>query len=147
VTHDGLSLLYVRDFAEGSAGKRSFSQSPAFALADSVPLQRQCSRFDAAIDARVPPLREIRNRTPPSREWWAHDVLGWGASALGMDGSNAFVHWVECNDPWNVEEYTISRLPLPLNIDQNEHHCFCASLRKMRSVAGDKARLLPVLAK
>jgi hypothetical protein len=62
-------------------------------------------------------------------------------------GRNAFVYWVECNEPWNVEEYAISYLPLPLNIDQNERHCFCAGLRKIRSAARDKARLLAVLAK
>jgi len=58
---------------------------------------------------------------------------------------NAFVCWVECNEPWSVEEYAISRLPLPLNIDQNEHRCFCGTLKKIRSAAKDKARLLPIL--
>ena len=58
---------------------------------------------------------------------------------------NAFVCWVECNEPWRIEEYAIGRLPLPLNIDQNEHHCFCATLKKIRLAAKDRARLLPIL--
>jgi len=60
-------------------------------------------------------------------------------------GQNALVCWVECSAPWNVEEYAISRLALPLNIDRNEHHGFCATLKKIRSDARDRARLLPVL--
>lgn len=58
---------------------------------------------------------------------------------------NAFVCWVECNEPWSIEEYAINHLTLPLNIDQNARHCFCADLKKIRSVARDRARVLPIL--
>lgn len=60
-------------------------------------------------------------------------------------GQNAFVCWVECDEPWSTEEYAINRLFLPLNIDQNGRHCFCGTLKKIRSAAREKARLLPML--
>lgn len=60
-------------------------------------------------------------------------------------GQNAFVCWVECSEPWSIEEQAIGSLVLPLNIDQNHRHCFCATLKKIRSAARDRAKLLPIL--
>ncbi len=45
---------------------------------------------------------------------------------------NAAVTWVETAEPWLLEEALISRLPLPLNIEMNGSHPFCAQLRQLR---------------
>jgi hypothetical protein len=41
----------------------------------------------------------------------------------------------------NFEEHAITTLPLPLNIEQNEHYCFCPNLRKDTFLSREKARL------
>jgi hypothetical protein len=46
-----------------------------------------------------------------------------------------------CSEPWNFEEHAITTLPLPLNIEQNEHYCFCPNLRKDTFLSREKARL------
>jgi hypothetical protein len=58
---------------------------------------------------------------------------------------NAHVCWVECAEPWKVEEVAISQLCLPLNIDQNAANSFCATLKAVRSAAATRAKRLPVL--
>ena len=58
---------------------------------------------------------------------------------------NAHVCWVECPEPWKVEGAAISQLSLPLNIDQNAAHRFCATLKAIRLAATTKANRLPVL--
>ena len=60
-------------------------------------------------------------------------------------GQNAYVTWVESLEPWNLEQLAIRSLPLPLNIDQNGHCSFCETLRRIRSTARMRAKLLDVL--
>jgi hypothetical protein len=57
---------------------------------------------------------------------------------------NAFVCWVECHEPWIVEEQLINTLSLPLNLDQNSRHSFCSVLKGIRKKAADRAWELPV---
>jgi hypothetical protein len=57
---------------------------------------------------------------------------------------NAFVVWHVTSSPWQVEERLISELSLPLNLDQNQHHPFCATLSAKRREARQRAALLPV---
>lgn len=58
---------------------------------------------------------------------------------------NARVCWAECVEPWNIEVRAISLLTLPLNIDQNARHPFCAKLRQIRSAAAQKAKYATVV--
>jgi len=53
---------------------------------------------------------------------------------------NAFVAWMEHPEPWAVEAGVISRLSLPLNIQDNRNHPFSVELRKHRRQAMDLAR-------
>src|SRR5262249_21321413 len=41
-------------------------------------------------------------------------------------GRNAFVCWVTTREPWLVESEFIESVDLPLNLDQNTRHPFCA---------------------
>jgi hypothetical protein len=48
---------------------------------------------------------------------------------------HARVCWIECENPWELEEELIANLTLPLNLDQNRRHPFHASLSALRSAA------------
>ena len=58
---------------------------------------------------------------------------------------NAFVAWVECDEPWKHEEQIIPELSLPLNIQHNNNHPFYQNLKAIRSEAKRVADSLPIL--
>jgi hypothetical protein len=60
-------------------------------------------------------------------------------------GENAFVCWAVIDRPWELEEHLIRAVDLPLNLDQNRHHLFHATLSRLRKDAKVRARLLPVM--
>ena len=67
-------------------------------------------------------------------------------SALsGWMADNALVAWVEVPNPWVLEDYLLETLNLPLNIDGNAHHPFCARLEKLRIKAMRRAEELPIV--
>lgn len=57
---------------------------------------------------------------------------------------NAFVTWIECDEPWRIEEALISTICLPLNLDQNRASQFHAVLSERRRLAKIRARDLPI---
>lgn len=57
---------------------------------------------------------------------------------------NARVCWIEQSEPWDLESQLISRLDLPLNLDQNRHNAFHSRLKEMRAQARERARELPI---
>jgi hypothetical protein len=59
---------------------------------------------------------------------------------------NAFIVWYEHPTPWQPEEELIKRISLPLNLDQNQHHPFYETLKKIRHQAKAFARSLPIIA-
>ncbi len=59
-------------------------------------------------------------------------------------GEDAFGCWVECNEPWKTEDYAITRLPLLLNIDQNDRHCFCCGPGQALSTQRDSGQCFHV---
>ena len=58
---------------------------------------------------------------------------------------NARVVWQVCEEPWKLEEKLISRLDLPLNLDQNTRHAYHAVLSRLRHEAKARARELLIL--
>ena len=58
---------------------------------------------------------------------------------------NAFVRWVEHDQPWALEEELIAQYDLPLNLDQNKHNGFHPELTAARRAAELRAAELPVL--
>ncbi|MFP8961662.1 GIY-YIG nuclease family protein [Streptomyces nanhaiensis] len=56
----------------------------------------------------------------------------------------ARVCWVEHPEPWTLESELITRLDLPLNLDQNRHNGFHSRLTEMRAQARRRARELPI---
>ena len=57
---------------------------------------------------------------------------------------NAFVCWVEHQKPWQVEESIFKLVSLPLNIRDNDHNLFSQDLSKLRTLAKQRARCLPI---
>lgn len=58
---------------------------------------------------------------------------------------NAFVSWVDHPAPWEVEEGVFSEIPLPLNIQGNQHHTFSRELKRLRIEANSQAREMPIV--
>lgn len=56
--------------------------------------------------------------------------------------ANAFVAWAEHPEPWLVEKEIIQRTDLPLNINHNRRHPFCATLQALRKDARLRAKAL-----
>ncbi|MEV0280877.1 GIY-YIG nuclease family protein [Streptomyces sp. NPDC050610] len=59
---------------------------------------------------------------------------------------NARVCWIEQGEPWTLESQLISRLDVPLNLDQNRHNAFHGRLKELRTAARERARALPISA-
>ncbi|WP_336621553.1 GIY-YIG nuclease family protein [Streptomyces sp. DH37] len=57
---------------------------------------------------------------------------------------HARVCWVEHPEPWTLESDLITRLDLPLNLDQNRHNGFYSRLTEIRAQARQRARELPI---
>ena len=58
---------------------------------------------------------------------------------------NAFVAWMVCPAPWEVEEQLIGKCCLPLNLDQNQGNQFHSVLSEMRRRARGQAMELPIM--
>lgn len=57
---------------------------------------------------------------------------------------NALVCWTEDDEPWLLEHKLLQQHSLPLNIQDNRHHPFCASVSNMRQEAKRLARDMPI---
>tara|TARA_R110002074_G_scaffold298257_1_gene469827 strand:+ start:6002 stop:6241 length:240 start_codon:yes stop_codon:yes gene_type:complete len=57
---------------------------------------------------------------------------------------NAFVCWVEHQEPWLAEDDFIQSHSLPLNIQGNRHHPYCSTLRHLRKEARRFANKMPI---
>ena len=58
---------------------------------------------------------------------------------------NARVGWLVDAAPWDLEDEIIRTVEVPLNLDQNRHGGFHATLTALRATAVARARSLPVL--
>lgn len=58
--------------------------------------------------------------------------------------TNAFVCWMEHEFPWQIENELLKTISLPLNIMDNDHHPFAKHLSKLRSIAKQTAREMPI---
>jgi hypothetical protein len=57
---------------------------------------------------------------------------------------NALVCWTEHPEPWHLEHELLGAYSLPLNIQDNRSHTFCASLSEARRVAKELAREMAI---
>ena len=57
---------------------------------------------------------------------------------------NALISWRPDPAPWLVEHQLLQLFSCPLNLQGNQHHPFCASLRELRAAALAEARIAAV---
>jgi len=57
---------------------------------------------------------------------------------------NAWVCWVEHQEPWLLEHELLARHSFPLNIQGNSHHPFCSTLSALRQTSIQRAREQPI---
>ena len=67
-----------------------------------------------------------------------HELSAWMAE-------NAYVSWVVCDRPWELEDDLIAALDLPLNLQGNPHNRFHSVLTAARARCVAQARALPVV--
>lgn len=60
-------------------------------------------------------------------------------------GENAFVSWVQCERPWELEEELIASLDLPLNLQGNDRNPFRGELKRVCKECVARARALAVI--
>jgi hypothetical protein len=58
---------------------------------------------------------------------------------------NAYVSWIACGSPWELEDHLIASLDLPLNLQGNGHNPFHPVLTGVRAKCTAEAKALPVL--
>jgi hypothetical protein len=58
---------------------------------------------------------------------------------------NAYMGWIFCQRPWELEDNLITALDLPLNLIGNKHNQFHSVLTEVRAKCVACARDLPVL--
>ena len=58
---------------------------------------------------------------------------------------NAFVTWLEHEEPWLLENELLRTVSLPLNLKGNRHHHFATQLSGLRRRANAYARELPIV--
>jgi hypothetical protein len=58
---------------------------------------------------------------------------------------NAFVSWVVCERPWELEDELIATLDLPLNLHANSHNQFHPVLTAARARCVAQAKALPIV--
>ena len=143
--HDGFRLLYVgiSPKAPPKNGKPPSRQTLRSRIQSHFRGNASGSTLRLTLGCLLAPqlgieLRRVGIGERPTFSTGEEKVSVW------MD-QNARVCWVECGAPWAVEDRAISALPLPLNIDQNAKHPFCAKLREIRSAAAQKARYATVV--
>jgi hypothetical protein len=59
--------------------------------------------------------------------------------------ANAFVSWLICEQPWELEDQLIISVDLPLNLEGNSRHPFHATLSQARRRCVAHAIALPVV--
>jgi hypothetical protein len=142
---DGLPLLYV-------------GISPKQPPANGMPASRQSLRsrvlYHYRGNAAGSTLRLTLGCLLAPRLGTALRRVGSGSRLTFADGEaalsewmaeNALVTWLTTPAPWQTEAAVISRLDLPLNLDQNDRNGFHAALKQARRDARSVARSLPVI--
>lgn len=67
-------------------------------------------------------------------------------SALsGWMADNARIAWIEAPKPWVLEDPILKALSLPLNIQGNVNHPFCARLKELRKRAARRSAKLEIV--
>lgn len=143
LTHEGLTLLYIGSSPD-KKGEASSTQTLQQRVryhfngnADRSTLRRSLGILLAKQSGF--PLRKVgsgKKMTLTSKgEQWLDQWMQ----------ENAFVTWVEHDQPWDLENELFHAISVPLNIQGNKHNPFAAELTRMRTEAITNAKYAPVV--
>ena len=132
-THDGLTLLYIA----GSPDKKG--------KANSTQTLQQRVRYHFKGNADGSTLRRSLGILLAKESGYPLRRVGSGKKmTLTNKGEqcldrwmqeNAFVTWIENEEPWDLENQLLNSLSIPLNIQGNKHHPYASLLAQIRSQA------------
>ena len=132
-THDGLTLLYIA----GSPDKKG--------KANSTQNLQQRVRYHFKGNADGSTLRRSLGILLAKESGYSLRRVGSGKKmTLTNKGEqwldlwmqeNAFVTWIENEEPWDLENKLLNSLSIPLNIQGNKHHPYASLLAQIRSLA------------
>ena len=133
VTKDDLTLLYVGIVPKGPGGR------PNRVLAKRLREHYDSNAYSSTLRRTLGCLLEgvlgiqlIRNGKRYTFGDGERSLSNWMAE-------NAFVCWAIAKEPWQIEAEALRTVCLPLNIQHNQHHPFCAMLRACRRAAKNRA--------
>lgn len=136
---DGLTLLYVGISPESSESRQTLRDRLRYHYrgnAEGSTLRRTLGcLLEKEIGTVLRRVGSGKRMTFASRE---KDLSRWMAE-------NAFVTWLEMDEPWYFEEYLFQNFSLPLNIRDNEWNPFYETLRRIRLQGRKRARELPII--
>jgi hypothetical protein len=143
LTHEGLTLLYV-----GSSPDKRDKTSSTQTLQQRVRYHFQGNADKSTLRRSLGILLSSRSGFPLRRVGSGKKMTLTNRGEQWLDSwmaENAFVTWVEHEEPWVLENELFQTQQLPLNIQGNKHHPFAPLLLKRREEAIAIAKEAPVV--
>ena len=132
---DGLTLLYVGISPKNERSRQHLRKRVAHHLKGNA----EGSTLRLTLGTLLAPISDypLRRVGSGKRMTFTHQGEQWLDAWLD---ENALVCWTEHPEPWLLEHELLATYSLPLNIQDNRSHPFCASLSEARRTAKDLAR-------
>jgi hypothetical protein len=143
LTHEGLTLLYV-GISPDKQGKPKSSQT----LRHRVRYHYQGNAEGSTLRRTLGVLLAPESGFPLRRVGSGRRMTFTNAGERWLDGwmrENAFVTWIEHEEPWLLEAELLCTISLPLNLKGNGRQAFAATLSGLRRRANAHARELPIV--
>jgi hypothetical protein len=141
--HEGLCLLYV-----GSSPDKKGKTDSTQTLLQRVRYHFQGNADKSTLRRSLGILLVSQSHFPLRRVGSGKKMTLTSQGEQWLDSwmeKNAFVTWVEHDEPWTLENELFQSVALPLNIQGNKHHPFAALLLKKREEAIAIAKEAPVV--
>jgi len=143
LVHEGLNLLYV-----GSSPDKKSKPDATQTLQQRVRYHFQGNADKSTLRRSLGILLAPESHFPLRRVGSGKKMTLTTLGEQWLDSwmeNNAFVTWVEHEEPWTLENDLFQSVALPLNIQGNKHHPFAALLLKKREEAIAIATEAPVV--
>ena len=136
---DGLTLLYVGISPKNERSRRHLRKRVVYHLKGNA----EGSTLRLTLGTLLAPISDypLRRVGSGKRMTFTHQGEQWLDAWLN---ENALVCWTEHPEPWHLEHELLGAYSLPLNIQDNRSHPFCASLSEARRAAKEVAREMAI---
>ena len=143
LAHEGLTLLYV-GISPDKQGKPKSSQTLRHRVRYHYQGNAEGSTLRRTLGVLLAPMSGFPLRRVGSGKRMTFTNVGEQWLDAWMR-ENAFVTWLEHEEPWLLEDELLRTTSLPLNLKGNAHHAFAATLSGLRKRANAYARELPIV--